>query len=56
VSVATFGGTAPFLATYLIATTGNKLAPALYVMSAALLTLVAVMLIRETAGAPLRST
>lgn len=48
-SNAIFGGTAPFVATLLISTTGNKLAPAYYLAAAALVSLLAVYLAKETA-------
>lgn len=54
VSVAIFGGTAPYVATWLVARTGNELAPAFYVIAAAIITLATVMTMRETAAAPLR--
>jgi MFS transporter, MHS family, proline/betaine transporter len=54
-AVALFGGAAPFWATYLIVATGNQLAPGFYLIAAALVTLLAVMLIGETAKLPLRS-
>ncbi len=54
VSVAIFGGTAPYVATWLVANTGNELAPAFYVIAAAVVTLVTVLTMRETAGRPLR--
>lgn len=50
---AVFGGTAPFVATWLIQATGNKLAPAWYLVGAALIALVAMLASRETAGKPL---
>ncbi|MDQ2803473.1 MAG: MFS transporter, partial [Pseudomonadota bacterium] len=50
---ALFGGTAPFVATWLIGLTGSKLAPAYYLMFAALIALVAMLASRETAGKPL---
>ena len=50
---ALFGGTAPFVATWLIAATGSKLAPAWYLVAAAAVALVAMLLARETAGKPL---
>ncbi|WDY60035.1 MFS transporter [Pseudomonas sp. PSKL.D1] len=46
---ALFGGTAPFIATWLIHVTGNKLAPAGYLLAAALVALVAMLMCRETA-------
>ncbi|MGZ5363695.1 MAG: MFS transporter [Mycobacterium sp.] len=56
VSVAIFGGTAPYVATWLVARTGNELAPAFYVIAAAIITLATVMTMRETAAQPLRQT
>ena len=50
---ALFGGTAPFIATWLIGMTGSKLAPAWYLVAAALVALVAMLASRETAGKPL---
>ncbi|MEG4642070.1 MFS transporter [Paracoccus sp. APAP_BH8] len=50
---ALFGGTAPFVATWLISVTGSKLAPAWYLVGAAGLALVAMLMARETAGKPL---
>ncbi|MDQ2803303.1 MAG: MFS transporter [Pseudomonadota bacterium] len=50
---AIFGGTAPFVATWLIGVTGSKLAPAWYLVAAALVALVAMLASRETAGKPL---
>ncbi len=46
---AVFGGTAPFVATLLINITGSKLAPAWYLSAAAIVSLVAVWLAKETA-------
>ena len=51
---ALFGGTAPFIATWLIQLTGNKMAPAWYLLAAALVALVAMLSVRETAHAALR--
>nr|WP_280419966.1 MFS transporter [Nocardia carnea] len=48
------GGTAPFIATYLIDLTGNSLAPAGYFVFCALLTLVTVFFIEETKGIALQ--
>src|SRR3712207_5099637 len=53
-SNAIFGGTAPFVATLLIGITANNLAPAWYLVLAALVSLVAVSLSRETCKEPLR--
>lgn len=51
---AVFGGTAPAIATLLIATTGNAIAPGWYLMIAAGIALVAVWLSPETSHKPLR--
>ncbi|GGU64664.1 proline/betaine transporter [Pseudomonas laurentiana] len=51
---ALFGGTAPFIATWLIQLTGNKMAPAWYLLAAALVALVAMLSVRETAHTALR--
>ena len=56
VSYAIFGGTAPLLATYLIATTGNKLAPAYYIACIAVVALFAAWRMPETAGTRLDET
>jgi MFS transporter, MHS family, proline/betaine transporter len=50
---ALFGGTAPLVATWLIGATGNKLAPAWYLVGASLVALVAMIASKETAKAPL---
>lgn len=54
IAVAIFGGFAPFIATWLIRETGDPLAPALYVIAAALITLAILTRIRETAFSPLK--
>ena len=54
VSVALFGGTAPYIATWLVDRTGNEIAPAFYVIAAAVVTLATVLTMKETAGRPLR--
>ncbi|MCO7514500.1 MFS transporter [Pseudomonas guariconensis] len=51
---ALFGGTAPFIATWLIQLTGNKLAPAGYLLAAAAVALVAMLACRETAHRALK--
>lgn len=53
-AVAFFGGVTPWFSAYLITTTGNPLAPAYYIMGAALITFLTVWRARETAGEPLR--
>jgi MHS family proline/betaine transporter-like MFS transporter len=54
IAVAIFGGFAPFIATWLIGVTGSNLAPSYYLMAAAIVTLVVVLRIRETAFTPLK--
>ena len=54
IAVAIFGGFAPFIATWLIKVTGSTLAPAYYLMAAAIISFVVILRIRETAFAPLR--
>lgn len=51
---AIFGGTAPFMATLLIDLTGSNLAPAWYLVAAAIVTLAAMLVSAETAGRPLQ--
>jgi MHS family proline/betaine transporter-like MFS transporter len=46
---AIFGGTAPFVSTYLIALSGNMYAPAFYLMIAAVVCFIALIGARETA-------
>jgi len=50
---ALFGGTAPFVATWLIMKTGSQMAPAWYLVAAAAVALIAMLAARETAGKPL---
>ncbi|MNO76613.1 Proline/betaine transporter [compost metagenome] len=50
---ALFGGTAPFVATWLISQTGNKLAPAWLLVGAAAVALIAMLCVRETAHRPM---
>jgi MHS family proline/betaine transporter-like MFS transporter len=50
VCVALFGGTTPYVVTWLTATTGNSIAPAFYLMAAAVISLLTVLTLRETAG------
>lgn len=50
---ALFGGTAPFIATWLISLTGNKLAPAWMLVAAAGVALLAMLCVRETAYRPM---
>ncbi|AFP43056.1 hypothetical protein MSMEI_6630 [Mycolicibacterium smegmatis MC2 155] len=55
VSVAVFGGTAPYVATWLADRTGNPIAAAFYVIAAAIVSLATVLTMRETANRPLRA-
>ncbi|GBH24091.1 MFS transporter [Burkholderia vietnamiensis] len=48
-AVTIFGGTAQLVATWLVKTTGSKLAPAGYVAACGVLSLIAVAMLRETA-------
>ncbi|MGY5318093.1 MFS transporter [Neomicrococcus lactis] len=55
VTYAIFGGTAPFIATWLVSSTGNGLAPAIYVSIVAVISFIIVTLtMPETASKPLR--
>lgn len=53
-SVAIFGGFAPFVATWLIKETGSPIAPVYYVIPAAIITFVVIYRLKETAHEPLR--
>ena len=53
ISVPIFGGFAPFIAAWLIATTGSPLAPAFYVIAAAVVSFVVIWRMPETAHVPL---
>jgi len=53
-AVTIFGGFAPFIATLLIARTGDPVAPSYYLIAAAAVTLIVILRLKETAGAPLR--
>ena len=55
IPVTLLGGTAPFLATYFVARTGNPLAPSWIVIGAAVLTLFAVLAYKETLRTGLRA-
>ncbi|WP_144630960.1 MFS transporter [Bordetella genomosp. 13] len=54
IPVTLLGGTAPFLATYFVAQTGNPLSPSWIVVGAAVLTLIAVLAYKETLKTGLR--
>lgn len=53
VAYALFGGTAPFIATWLVLSTGQQLAPAVYLTVVAVVALVAAATLPETAHRPL---
>jgi MHS family proline/betaine transporter-like MFS transporter len=53
VCVAAFGGTTPYMVAWLTSSTGNRLAPAFYVIVAAVISLVTVLTLRENACRPL---
>jgi MFS transporter, MHS family, proline/betaine transporter len=53
VCVAAFGGTTPYVVTALTAKTGNNLAAAFYLVAAAVISLLTILTLRETAGRPL---
>ncbi|GAA2678146.1 glycine betaine/L-proline transporter ProP [Streptomyces lunalinharesii] len=53
ISVSLFGGTTPLVVTALIGATGNKMVPAYYMMAAAVIGGIAVLLMSETARKPL---
>ena len=50
------GGSAPYIAVYLIDATGSSLSPAFYVIFGAVATLLTVLTIPETAGTDLVKT
>src|SRR5437764_1014573 len=54
IPVASFGGFAPFIATFLVHETGSTQAPAFYVIAAAIVTGVILLRVPETAFKPLR--
>jgi MHS family proline/betaine transporter-like MFS transporter len=50
IAVAGFGGTTPYVVTWLTGETGNSLAPAFYLIAAAVVSALTVLTLRETAG------
>ncbi|ART74269.1 hypothetical protein BTO20_37145 (plasmid) [Mycobacterium dioxanotrophicus] len=50
------GGTAPFIATWLVTATGNGSSPALYLIGGAVISLIAIAVSGETSGTSLRQT
>jgi len=53
-AVAIFGGFAPYIATWLIATTGSPLSPTIYLIGAAVVSTAVILALPETAHDPLR--
>lgn len=53
IAVAMFGGTTPYVVTWLTTATGNSMAPALYLVAAGIVSVAAVLTLRETAGQPM---
>ncbi len=56
ICVAGFGGTTPYVVTWLTAETGNNVAPAYYLTVAAVVSLCTVLTLKETAARPLPQT
>ncbi|QHG85752.1 glycine betaine/L-proline transporter ProP [Xanthomonas sp. NCPPB 1638] len=56
VSVSLFGGTTLLVTAWLVERTGDALVPAYYLMGAAVIGLVTMLFVRETAGLPLRGS
>ncbi|MEX1828470.1 glycine betaine/L-proline transporter ProP [Luteibacter sp. CQ10] len=56
VSVSLFGGTTPLLTAWLVERTGDPLVPAYYLMAAAVVGMVTMAFVTETAGLPLRGS
>ena len=54
ISVAIFGGFAPFIATWLINATGSAITPTYYVIAAAVVSAIAILSLRETARGELQ--
>jgi len=54
VGAALAGGTAPYISTWLVSTTGSSISPAYFFIATAVITLIAAITMKETAGAPLR--
>ena len=48
--MAVFGGTTPYIVTWLTATTGDAIAPAYYLVIAAMVSFGVVLTLRESAG------
>lgn len=54
IAYAIFGGTAPFVATWLVSASNNRLAPAFYIVGIAIVAILATVISPETAGRPFR--
>jgi MHS family proline/betaine transporter-like MFS transporter len=54
VGAALAGGTSPYIATWLVETTGNALAPAFFLIGTAVITLIAALMLKETRGIALQ--
>jgi len=54
ICVAAFGGTTPYVVSWLTAHTGQHVAPAYYIVAAAVVSLLTLLTVRETARRPLR--
>jgi MHS family proline/betaine transporter-like MFS transporter len=52
-AVVLFGGFAPLVSTWLVAVTGNPLAPAFYIMAGGAMSAVAILTMREHLNTPL---
>jgi MHS family proline/betaine transporter-like MFS transporter len=55
-SVSLFGGTTPLFTAWLVGRTGDPLVPAYYLMAAAIVGIVTMYFVKETAGMPLRGS
>jgi len=56
VSVSLFGGTTPLVTAWLVERTGDPLVPAYYLMGAAVVGIITMLFVTETAGLPLRGS
>ncbi|WP_295515196.1 glycine betaine/L-proline transporter ProP [uncultured Pseudomonas sp.] len=56
ISVSLFGGTTPLVTAWLVEKTGDPLVPAYYLMAAAVIGILTMLTVRETAGKPLRGS
>jgi len=54
IAVAAFGGTAPFISTYLISVTGENTSPTYYVIACAIISMLVLFRIKETYKEPLK--